>query len=76
MRNGDFRGLVNSIGQPITLYDPYTTDPVTWARQPLSYSGVANVIDPARISGLAKFLFCSHPTTPTNPELAHFWDRT
>ena len=28
MRNGDFRGLVDSAGRPITLYDPMTTNPV------------------------------------------------
>jgi len=69
MRNGDFRGLVNSIGQPINLYDPYTTNPVTWARQPLSYNGVANVIDPARISSLAKFLFAATPL-PNQPGIS------
>src|SRR5262245_35386366 len=37
MRNGDFRGLVDSQGRQILLYDPFTTDSRTWARQPLSY---------------------------------------
>jgi hypothetical protein len=57
MRNGDFSGLIDSQGRRIVLYDPLTTDSRTWARQPLSYGGVANRIDPARITTLAKFLF-------------------
>jgi hypothetical protein len=57
MRNGDFRDLRDSQGRQIVLYDPLTTDPRTWARQPLSYRGVSNMIDPARITKLAKFLF-------------------
>src|SRR5439155_6194837 len=57
MRNGDFRGLADSQGRPILLYDPLTTDSRTWQRQPLSYRGVANMIDPARITKLARFLF-------------------
>ena len=50
MRNGDFRGLIDSQGRLTIIYDPLTTNPTTWARQPLSYNGVANTIDPARIS--------------------------
>jgi len=61
MRNGDFRGLVDSGGRPITLYDPMTTDPTTWARQPLSYNGIPNMIDPARISKVAKAFFAATP---------------
>src|SRR5262245_26413497 len=61
MRNGDFRGLVDSQGRQIQLYDPFTTDPVTWQRQPLSYRGIPNLIDPARITNLAKFLFSVTP---------------
>jgi hypothetical protein len=61
MRNGDFRGLADSQGRPILLYDPQSTDPRTWQRTPLSYNGVANMIDPARISNLAKFLFSVTP---------------
>jgi hypothetical protein len=68
MRNGDFRGLVDSQGRQITLYDPFTTDPVTFERQPLSYRGVPNMIDPARISPVAKFLFKASPL-PTLPQV-------
>jgi hypothetical protein len=56
MHNGDFRGLVDSQGRQIKVYDPWTTDPVTWQRQQISYNGQLNVIDPARQSPLGKFL--------------------
>src|SRR5204863_8687693 len=61
MRNGDFRGLVDSAGRQIVLYDPFTTDSKTWARQPLTYAGQANRIDPARITKLAQYLFSISP---------------
>ena len=57
MLNGDFRGLVDAQGRQINIYDPYTTDPVTYKRQQFAYRGVPNTIDPARISPTAKFLF-------------------
>ncbi|HSB17730.1 MAG TPA: TonB-dependent receptor [Bryobacteraceae bacterium] len=68
MRNGDFRGLVDDSGRQYQLYDPFTTDPVTWERQPLTYNGVANMIDPARISPTAKYLFSITPL-PTLPQV-------
>jgi hypothetical protein len=76
MRNGDFRGLVDSQGRQIQLFDPFTTDPTTWQRQPLSYRGVPNMIDPARISPIAKLLFdmTPLPTLPdTNPLIDVNW---
>src|SRR5688500_13308730 len=57
MRNGDFRGLVDAQGRQINIYDPMTTDPVTYQRQQFAYRGVPNTIDPARISPTAKLLF-------------------
>ena len=51
-------------------YDPFTTNPQTWARQQFAYRGVPNTIDPARISPVAKFLFgiTKLPTLPdVNP---------
>jgi len=57
MKNGDFRGLVDAQGRQIKIYDPNTTDPVTYQRQQFAYRGVANTIDPARLSPTAKFLF-------------------
>jgi len=76
MRNGDFRGLVDAQGRQFQLYDPFTTDPVTFARQPLSYRGVNNVMDPARISPVAKFFYdiTPLPNLPdVNPLLGPNW---
>jgi hypothetical protein len=73
MRNGDFRGLVDSQGRLTRVYDPWTTDPVTWERQQISYQGQLNMIDPARVSPLAKYLLdiTPMPTLPdVNPLLA------
>ena len=55
-------------GRQIALYDPFTTDPKTWQRQRLSYRGIPNMIDPARISPVAKFLF-SITKGPTLPQV-------
>ena len=68
MMQGDFRGLVDGQGRQIALYDPFTTDPKTWQRQRLSYRGIPNMIDPARISPVAKFLF-SITKGPTLPQV-------
>ena len=73
MRNGDFSQALDSSGHQYKLYDPNTTTPgsvsgskVTgWQRQQFAYGGVANVIDPSRISPLAKALYAITPT-PTN----------
>ncbi len=65
MRNGDFRGLVDSQGRPFTLYDPFTTQ-ANWSRTPLAFNGVRNTIDPARISPVAKYLF-DRTALPTHP---------
>jgi hypothetical protein len=68
MKNGDFRGLVDGQGRQYNLYDPFTTNPTTWERQPLSYRGIPNMIDPARISPVAKFLF-GITKAPTHPQV-------
>lgn len=76
MRNGDFSSLVTSSGVPIAIYDPWTTDPTTFARQRFNYGGKANVIDPSRASPLWKSLmaFTPMPTLPdVNPLLASNW---
>jgi hypothetical protein len=62
MRNGDFSGLVNSQGQRYTIYDPWSTDTKTWARQPFQN----NQIPASRLSPLAKQLFSITPQ-PTQP---------
>lgn len=46
MRSGDFRGLVDAQGRQFKIYDPWSTDPVTWQRQQFSHQGQLNVIDP------------------------------
>lgn len=66
MRSGDFRGLVDAQGRQYVIYDPLTTDSATWTRQPISYRGQANVIDPARLNPLAKYLYSITPL-PTHP---------
>src|SRR5688572_17266973 len=76
MRNGDFSGLIDSQGRRFTIYDPLTTDSRTYARQPFSYGGRLNVIDPARISPVAKYMFgiTPMPTTEVNPLIdVNFW---
>jgi hypothetical protein len=72
MANGDFRGLVDAEGVPFEVYDPWTTNSETWERQRISYKGQLNVIDPARESPLAKYLFSitPKPTNSANPLVA------
>ncbi|MEK7405265.1 MAG: carboxypeptidase regulatory-like domain-containing protein [Acidobacteriota bacterium] len=76
MRNGDFSGLVNSSGQSITIYDPWTTNPTTFQRRPFMNGGRRNVIDPGRMSPLWKQLMdvTPKPTLPgVNPLIASNW---
>jgi hypothetical protein len=63
MRQGDFSGLVNSAGQRITIYDPWTTSS-TWQRQAFPN----NVIPQSRMSALAKYLYSVTPE-PTLPDV-------
>ncbi len=76
MRNGDFSGLRDSEGRIYTLYDPWTTNTTTWSRQPFSYGGVLNKIDPSRMAPIAKTLFDITPL-PTeanvNPLVDNNW---
>src|SRR5882762_31781 len=76
MRNGDFSGLQDNQGRLATIYDPLTTDTKTYSREPFSYGGKLNVIDPSRISPLAKYIFSvvPAPTFPDrNPLLENNW---
>ncbi|MCL5746404.1 MAG: TonB-dependent receptor, partial [Acidobacteria bacterium] len=68
MRNGDFSELKDSLGRLQVLYDPLTTA-ANNSRQPFSYGGKLNAIDPARMSSAAKYLFGVTPdaTTSANP---------
>jgi hypothetical protein len=68
MRNGDFSGLVDSVGRQTVIYDPWSTNSETWARQPFSYGGKLNRIDPSRLSPVAKYLYSVTPL-PTYPEV-------
>lgn len=68
MRNGDMRGLIDSQGRQIKIYDPYTTNPQTWERQQISFNNQLNVIDPKRLSPLMKYMYEITPL-PTLPEV-------
>ena len=76
MRNGDFRGLRDAQGRQFQLFDPFTTNANTFARQPLSFQGINNTMDPARISPVAKFFnkITPLPNQPgVNPLLGPNW---
>ena len=76
MRNGDFSELKNSAARLYTLYDPWTTNPATFQRQPFAHQGGANVIDPAKMSPMWKYLMSITPraTLPdVNPLVADNW---
>jgi hypothetical protein len=64
MREGNLSGLTNAAGNPITIYDPLTTDPVTWSRQPFPN----NIIPQSRQSPLSKYLLAVTPL-PTLPNV-------
>src|SRR5271157_883202 len=70
MRNGDFSKL------GIQLYDPSTYDPTTKSRQPLSYNGQNNVIDPARIDPVAKAIqsYFPLPNVPGLKDLPNIYN--
>jgi hypothetical protein len=70
-RNGDFSGLIDSVGRRFTLYDPLTTDTRAWTRTPF----VGNTIPAARQSPLSKYLYSVTPlpTHPDNPLATSNW---
>ncbi len=74
MRNGDYSGLLDSQGRLSVIYDPWSTTS-TWGRQPFSYNGKINNIDPSRMSPLAKYMYSviPMPTNNLNPLLASNW---
>lgn len=53
MANGDFRGLVDSSGKQINIYDPATGDLHGANKQIVSCNGVQNVICPSRFDSAA-----------------------
>jgi hypothetical protein len=73
MRQGDFSGLIDSIGRPITLYDPSTTGAAPrWTRTPFPN----NQIPLQRRSPIAGFLYdmTPLPTLPAvNPLIGQNW---
>ncbi len=62
MRQGNFSGLIDSLGRRLTLYDPWSTTE-RWARTPYTN----NQIPVSRMSPLAKYLYSVTPA-PTHPE--------
>jgi hypothetical protein len=68
MRQGDFSGLIDSLGRTQVIYDPWTTGPApTWQRMPFPN----NQIPVNRESPIAKYLFgvTPAPTNNANPLL-------
>jgi carboxypeptidase family protein len=56
MAQGDFRGLTDSKGNPINIYDPATGDAQGNGKQIVSCNGVQNMICPNRIDPAASFM--------------------
>jgi hypothetical protein len=71
-RNGDFSGLVDANGVQTVIYNPFTTDPTTWARQPY----LNNQIPVNQQNKLAQALMAATPlpNQPNiNPAIAPNW---
>jgi len=64
MRNGNMAGFKNAAGNPITIYDPWTTDANTWARQPFPN----NQLPQSKQSPFYKYLIAVTPL-PTLPNV-------
>ena len=76
MWNGDFSELKDAQNRLYSLYDPWTTDPANYARQPFAYGGRLNVIDPSRLSPVYKYLGSITPRpnrTDINPLVDSNW---
>ncbi len=71
MMNGDFSELKTGAGTLQKIYDPWTTDPTTWARQ--QFPG--NIIPADKMSPLWKYIksVMPAPTTGANPLVANNW---
>jgi hypothetical protein len=70
MRQGDFSGLIDSLGRTQVIYDPWTTGPApTWQRTPFPN----NQIPVNRESPIGKYLFgvTPQPTNAANPLLTN-----
>jgi hypothetical protein len=69
MRDGDLSSLQTAAGQPITIYDPWSTDTNTWTREPFP----GNRLPQNRQSPMYKYLMAvtQLPTLPNvNPNAA------
>ncbi|MGA9063717.1 MAG: TonB-dependent receptor, partial [Terracidiphilus sp.] len=70
-RQGNLAGDIDVNQVPYTIYDPYTTNPTTWARTPYNNNQITEAESP-----LAKFLM-TYEAMPTlanvNPNIADNW---
>ncbi len=64
MRSGNLAGFQSAAGNPITIYDPWTTNTTTWSRQPFPN----NQLPQSRQSPLYKYLIAVTPS-PTLPNV-------
>src|SRR6266581_4054136 len=65
MRNGDYSGLVDSLGRLTVIYDPLSTGPgPTWTRTPFPNNTIPSVLE----SPNAKYLYSIMPA-PTFPNV-------
>jgi len=60
-RNGDFSQATSASGQLIPIYDPATGNPDGTGRTQFAFNGTPNVIDPTRISPIAKAILGKIP---------------
>src|SRR6266404_4700196 len=60
-RNGDFSHATSASGQLIPIYDPATGNPNGTGRTQFAFGGTPNVIDPMRISPIAKAILAKIP---------------
>ena len=60
-RDGNFSQATNSKGQLIPIYDPATGNPDGTGRTQFAFNGTPNVIDPTRISAIAKAILAKIP---------------
>ena len=71
-RNGDMSNDIDTQGIPYIIYNPYSTNPTTWSRQPFPNNQIPQSME----SPLAKYLLnvTQLPTLPNvNPNIAPNW---
>ncbi len=75
MRNGDFRGITDSLGRPYNFYDPFSTQS-NYSRSLVSCNGIVNTICPSQESPTGKYLFAITPLPNlpnVNPLVGQNW---